>query len=387
MKRCWVILWVSVLFMGQVSAQSLERHRIAVFSPLFLDSAFDINQNYRYASEFPKFINPGLEFYEGVQLAIDSLNKENLPLEFYIYDTRSATQSLLDQLTEAVNNKVELIIAHITGRELFQFAKVAKDSQIPVLNVNLPNDGGISNNPYFILLNTTLRSHCEEMYRYLQKNHPTDRMVFYTRKGQMEDMIKNYFTEFGKSTPALPVDIRFVDLPVNFTQQQLIAPLDSNRKTVTIVGSLDTSFSHSILNKMGSVAKSYKPLVIGMPTWDNEDFSRPEWKGVEILFTTPFFNARTDKVSMSVVDHFSKTLYAKPSDMVIRGYETTWKFARLLLKYGPDLSSNLGSKEFNLIRSFDIQPVMNRSTLALDYFENKKLYFVKWLDGTFKALN
>ncbi|OYW18037.1 MAG: hypothetical protein B7Z54_06900, partial [Sphingobacteriales bacterium 12-47-4] len=274
MKRCWVIMWVSVLFIGQISAQSLERHRIAVFSPLFLDSAFDNNQNYRYATEFPKFINPGLEFYEGVQLAIDSLNKENLPLEFYIYDTRSASQSLVDQLTEAVNNKVELIIAHITGRELFQFAKVAKDSQIPVLNVNLPNDGGISNNPYFILLNTTLRSHCEEMYRYLQKNHPTDRMVFYTRKGQMEDMIKNYFTEFAKNTPALPVDIRFVELPVNFTQQQLIAPLDSNRKTVTIVGSLDTTYSHSILNKMGTVAKSYKPLVIGMPTWDNEDFSR-----------------------------------------------------------------------------------------------------------------
>ncbi len=380
-------MWVSVLFIGQLNAQSLERHRIAVFSPLFLDSAFDNNQNYRYATEFPKFINPGLEFYEGVQLAIDSLNKENLPLEFYIYDTRSASQSLVDQLTEAVNNKVELIIAHITGRELFQFAKVAKDSQIPVLNVNLPNDGGISNNPYFILLNTTLRSHCEEMYRYLQKNHPTDRMVFYTRKGQMEDMIKNYFTEFAKNTPALPVDIRFVELPINFTQQQLIAPLDSNRKTVTIVGSLDTTYSHSILNKMGIVAKSYKPLVIGMPTWDNEDFSRPEWKGVEILFTTPFFNARTDKVSISVIDHFTKNLYAKPSDMVIRGYETTWKFARLLLKYGTDLSSNLGSKDFNLIRSFDIQPVMNRNTLTLDYFENKKLYFVKWLDGTFKALN
>lgn len=368
-------------------AQTQEKRKVAVFSPLYLDSAFDGNNNYRYASEFPKFIGPGLEFYEGVQLAIDSLNKQKAPLEFYIYDTRSATQSLTDQLNEAVNNKVELIIAHITGRELFQFAKVAREHQIPLVNINLPNDGGLSNNPYFIILNTTLRTHCEDLYRYLQKNHPTDKMVFYTRKGQLEDMIRGYFTDYGKNTPGLPVDIRFVDLPANFTSQQILAPLDSNRKTVTIVGSLDTSFSHSILGKLGAVAKSYKPLVIGMPTWDNEDFSRPEWKGVEILFTTPFFNPRTDKVSLAIVDHFNKHLYAKPSDMVIRGYEATWKFASLLLKYGPDLSSNLGSKEFNLIRSFDIQPVLNRSTLSLDYFENRKLYYVKWLDGTFKALN
>lgn len=387
MRRTWVLWFVCFLVTGPLLAQTQEKRKVAVFSPLYLDSAFDANHTYRYATEFPKFIGPGLEFYEGVQLAIDSLNKQKASLEFFIYDTRSTTQSLADQLNEAVNNKVELIIAHITGRELFQFAKVAKDHQIPLVNVNLPNDGGIANNPYVIILNTTLRSHCEDLYRYLQKNYPTDKMVFYTRKGQLEDMIKGYFTEIGKNTPGVPVDIRYIDLPANFTSQHILAPLDSTRKTVTIVGSLDTIFSHSILGKLGTAAKSYKPLVIGMPTWDNEDFSRPEWKGVEIMFTTPFFNPRTDKLSLSIVDYFNKHLYAKPSDMVIRGYEATWKFTNLLLKYGTDLSSNLGSREFNLIRSFDIQPVMNRTTLALDYFENRKLYYVKWLDGTFKSLN
>lgn len=373
--------------MANAWSQTPEKHRIAVFSPLYLDSAFDQSNNYRYLSEFPRFISSGLEFYEGVQLAIDSLNKEKIPLEVYIYDSRSTSRSLTDQLNEAVNNKVELIIAHITGRELFSFAKVAKDHQIPLVNVNLPNDGGIVANPYFIILNTTLRTHSEEMYRYLQKNHPTDQMIFYTRKGQMEDMIRGYFTDYGKNTPGVPVNIRYVELPANFTTTQLLAPLDSTRRTITMVGSLDTSFSHSVLTKLSTVSKSYKPLVIGMPTWDNEDFSRPEWKGVEILFTTPFYNARTDKTSQAIVDHFAKYFYAKPSDMVIRGFETTWKFARLLQKYGSDLPSNLSSKDFNLIRSFDIQPVLNRTTLALDYFENRKLYFIKWLDGTFKVLN
>ena len=35
---------------------------------------------------------------------------------------------------------------------------------------------------------------------------------------------------------------------------------------------------------------------------------------------------------------------------------------------------------------FDIQPVINRATMTLDYFENKKLYFVKKLDGVVKAV-
>src|ERR1700749_929040 len=48
----------------------------AVFIPLYLDSAYDGNNNYRYDKTFPKFINPGLEFYEGVKLALDSLQQE-----------------------------------------------------------------------------------------------------------------------------------------------------------------------------------------------------------------------------------------------------------------------------------------------------------------------
>ena len=73
--------------------------------------------------------------------------------------------------------------------------------------------------------------------------------------------------------------------------------------------------------------------------------------------------------------------------MVFRGYEVTWKYARLLDKFGKDLSSDLGNKQFNLFTDFDIQPVLNKETMALDYFENKKLYFVKWLDGIVKISN
>ncbi|HEY8971191.1 MAG TPA: hypothetical protein VIM64_18935, partial [Puia sp.] len=54
---------------------STGRHKLAIFLPLYLDSAFDASNNYRYDKSFPKFINPGLEFYEGVQLALDSLQK------------------------------------------------------------------------------------------------------------------------------------------------------------------------------------------------------------------------------------------------------------------------------------------------------------------------
>src|SRR5688500_6646239 len=56
-------------------AQTPLRQKVAVFTPLYIDSAFD-GSEYRYDKTFPKFLNPGIEFYQGVQWAIDSLEKK-----------------------------------------------------------------------------------------------------------------------------------------------------------------------------------------------------------------------------------------------------------------------------------------------------------------------
>ncbi len=67
--------------MPQIPADTPTIYQVAIFAPLFLDSAFDAAGIYRYDNNFPKFLNPGLEFYEGAQLALDSLQKEQVKLD------------------------------------------------------------------------------------------------------------------------------------------------------------------------------------------------------------------------------------------------------------------------------------------------------------------
>ena len=68
--------------------QSVQRHKIAIFTPLYLDSLFDDAGNYKADKTFPKYINAGLEFYEGAQMALDSLEKRAAPLEVFVYDIK-----------------------------------------------------------------------------------------------------------------------------------------------------------------------------------------------------------------------------------------------------------------------------------------------------------
>jgi hypothetical protein len=393
MRKNKYLVLLSLLFCllqtTNIAAQThVTKHKIAIFAPLYLDSAFDYDDEYRYSKNvFPKFINPGLEFYEGVQLAIDSLNKEKAPLEIFIYDTKSAKQSVQQSLKKAETDSISLMIVHCNGNEVKLFADAGLKNNVPVINVNLPNDGGAAGNPFFVVLNPTLRTQCEGIYKYIQKYYSLEPVIIFRKKGQLEDRIKSYFDEFGKNTVSVPLKFKYVELTDSFTVNQLKAHLDTTSQTVCIAGSLDEVFGKRLTKHLATLKKqNYDAIVVGMPTWDGIAFNKPEYKGIEIVFSTPFYHSKIDKVSQSITHHFNKVMFARPSDMVFRGYEVMFRYGRLALQYGKELASNLANKQTKIFTDFDIQPVLNKQSMTLDYFENKKLYFLKWQDGALKGV-
>jgi hypothetical protein len=361
--------------------------KIAVFTPIYLDSAFDAMDNYRYDKTFPKFINPGLEFYEGVQLAIDSLSKEGAKLEVHVYDTRSATTSLADHLNIAIADSVNLIIAQPGGTEIGQIADVAMRNNIPFINATAPINGGVSGNPFYLQLTPTLKTQIESQYKYLQKYYSLNQLVVFRKRGSREDEIKSYLDEAGKTTVAIPLKLKYVDLPDSFTVNQLTQHLDSTKNFLCISGSLDEGFGMRLSAQLASISKTYKVTLMGMSTWHNINFEKREYKGLEIIYGTPFYHAKTDKASVSITNHFTTKMYARPSDMVFRGYEVFMRYARLLMQHKTEIASQLASKQYKVFNDFDIQPVLNRSTYTMEYFENKRLSFVKWKDGVVAGVN
>ncbi len=390
---CCIFLLITAVSQAQVDSlarhadsagtrpDSVIRHQVAIFVPLYLDSAFDASNNYRYDKSFPKFINPGLEFYEGAQLALDSLEKEHVLLDVQIYDTRSPTQSVAQVLQNPAFQNTELIIGHVVPGELQQLAAAAAHLNIPFINVNFPNDGGITNNPDFVILNSTLRTHCEGIYKFMQRNYATKPILLFRKKGVQEDHLQQYFMDIQKTTASVPLKVKFITLEENFSAATLVPYLDSNTQTICVAGSLDENFARNLCQDLASLNKTYTTSVVGMPTWDNIDFTGSLYSGEEIIYSTPFYTNPGDNLVKEIQQVFKTKFYSRPSDMVFRGYETTYRFAKLLLQYGKGLSGSIGEKKYKVFNDFDIEPVLNRQTMTLDYFENKKLYFVKKMDG------
>jgi len=126
-----------------------------------------------------------------------------------------------------------------------------------------------------------------------------------------------------------------------------------------------------------------------MPTWDNiNDFSMPLYNGLEIMYTTPFYMNTSDSLVAYVQQYFKTNLYMRASDLIFRGFETMYHFANLLKEHGDSVINNISEKKYYLFNHFDIEPVyFNKMGTEPDYYENKKLYFIKKVDGNISVTN
>lgn len=380
MKKFFSIL-LAFCFVASFEANA-QRHKIAIFAPLYLDSAFNYAGDYRFNKTFPKFLNPGVEFYQGVQLALDSLQKRGAPLEVFVYDSKSRYTSAAQQLRGPDMANVEMVIAHSNPYETKQLAEVAQAKKIPFISATLPNDAGVSNNPYFVVLNTTLQGHIEGIYRMLQRSYALDKIILFTKNGQQEEAIRSHFTEFGKTTASAPLNIKIVDVGEGFSPQLLATHMDSTKRNVVISGSMEESFGVELGRNLSQLSKTYPSTLIGMPTWDNINFNRPELKSLEIIYTTPFFYGRYNSLESRIAAGFEREIGSRPTDNFFRGFETTMRFALLLLDAKKDVASNLTQKGNTIFTRFDIQPVFkDKKNMTLDFFENKNLYFIRVSGG------
>ncbi len=359
--------------------------KIAVFAPIYLDSAF-ADGNYKLGNaNLPRQMVAGLDFYNGVMLAIDSLNKEHVPVTVLFYDTKS----ILNPIQKLVNGDelkdVSLLIASFNNRsDIKPLADLALQMKIPLISSTYPNDGGITGNPFFAMINPTLKAHLEAIYRYLHKTYPTEKLTLFRRNGAIEDMIEQVITDMNKKTPGLPLKINTVNLPDSFTVAQVTETLDSTKQNILICGSLDEEFGTE-LSKTLAASRNYKTITMGMPTWEGiRDIS----KNIEVIYTSPFNFLKNDKLLFELFSKYKAKYAGRPNDMFFKGFESMYHFSKLLLKYPTGIIKALSDKDFKLFNDFDFQPIRSgKQSNSIDYLENKKIYFIRKMDGLVKSVN
>jgi ABC-type branched-subunit amino acid transport system substrate-binding protein len=374
------LLFVYYCAQAQDAKPVTRTFHIAIFSPLYLDSAFDGNF-YRYGKGFPKFALPGLDFVQGAQIALDSLQVIKGSVQANVYDSKAEKENIAWLIANHKLDSVDLLIGSVKDIELTQLATFAKQKNIPFISATSPNDGGITANPFFIMVNSTLRAHCENIYSYILQKHGTDKIYLCRKKGTQEDKIADYFKSINErdGKPLLSIET------INFADDYSIIKnsLDSNRTSIIIGGSLNEDFATGLATESNTIKETYPLEIIGMPNWDAfTDLRKSSLKDLSILYTATYYNSKTDMYSKKVQAIYSKKYRGAAMDMTYKGFEAVYVFAKLLTKFPDDFMSHLNEAPNKIFTEYNFKPVyVNKKNELPDYFENKHLFLMKILNG------
>ena len=389
MKKLILLLVLSMNFLiqqtiSQIPTGTSRIFRIAVFAPLYLDSVFS-NGKLINEKVLPRFIMPSVEFVQGAQIALDSLNVLNQHVEAFVYDTKSNSENINYIVQNHELDSINLIIGSVKDKDYKQLADLALNKNIPFISATYPNDGGVTANPFVVIVNSTLKSHVEGIYSYLLENHGTDKVYLCRKRGSQEDKIASYFKMINEQEGKPLLNIQTINFDSSISPAFFKNKLDSTSPAVLIGGTLDEEFANDLaVAAFTAFKKNYHITLIGMPNWDGfKSIARKDaFKDFSIHFTTPYYNSKSEKNYNLLSNEYSKRFKSKPTDMACKGFEIVQYFVNILLNYPEDLMSHLNEKNYRVFNEYNFRPVYLKKKSGIpDYFENKHLYVMKIVNG------
>jgi len=392
-KKIFTVLFFLTIFfsvhqgIAQVadSLPKIPTFRVGIFAPLYLDSVFSISGNFRYREGIPKFIVPAVDFVNGAQVALDSMKLDSQNVEATIYDTKSYSKPLAQLIRDKKLDNLDLVIGSVKDWDYRALADFALAKNIPFISATYPNDGGVNKNPFVVVVNSTLKAHCEAIFSYILQTHGTEKIILCRKKGIQEDKVAAYFRLINEQDGKPLVNIQTLNFDSTISPDILKNKLDSNGQSVIIGGSLDENFAFNLAAACNVLSEAYPITLIGMPNWDafKSLQKKDDFEDFPIYFTTPYYNKKEDHYSKVLIDAYAKKTKGKPTDVAFKGFESTHLFIKLLTKYPNDFMSHLNDPSLKVFSEYNFRPVLlKKNNIIPDYFENKHVYFIKILNGT-----
>lgn len=361
-------------------------YNIAFFAPLYLDSVF-ANSSDIPGRTMPKYVLPGLEFYEGAQLALDTLQQQGYNLKVTVYDSK-AKQNVAAIIRSKALDNTDLIIGSVSNPELKELSDFAKEKEINLVSGTFPNDAGISDNPFLYISNSTLKTHCEAIQNYVQDGFANKNIVLLRRNTAFEARLAADFkASYDKMDNAKKTRIKEVIWSDATSTDEISKYLLTDRTNIIIVTALDETGAKNLLRKLSVSAATYPLQIFGMPTWDVIKLKEPEFKGLQVYYSSPYYNDKTDSYSRYIADYFRRVYKARPSDMAYKGFDVTYYFVKLLHTNGVYFNGMV-SEAPKVITSYNFLPVyLKEGEATPSYFENKNIYIIQKGDSSDIKMN
>ncbi|MBK9014966.1 MAG: hypothetical protein IPM82_13305 [Saprospiraceae bacterium] len=118
-----------------------------------------------------------VNFYAGARLAYDDLEADGARFNVSILDSEASTATVNNLLKSGDLPKSDLIIGPYKRDNVEIMQDFAKKNKVPLVVPYTAQMGMAENNPFYIQVNPSLKTHCEAMTKHIRKQHQPENVV------------------------------------------------------------------------------------------------------------------------------------------------------------------------------------------------------------------
>ncbi len=380
------------------SKDKKDMYNITAFLPL---EASRIN----YGAEYPKDIRnlKYIEYYAGMKLAMEQLEKEGINITMNVHDSKESIATVMGILNNQVDNNTDVILGSLKKDVLVELAEFGKENSIPVISPWYSSQSVADNNEYYIQLTPFLIDHYYSLTEHALSHFDKEDIYLVGRNGSKDPSRFKYFQEAAynvtKEKDALNefvIDIDSLSAEYGIFRS-LIENRNENLKSAKPIVFIIPNFSmresnyiYDLIRRINVEKLDQEVYIYGMPViYRMDKISYDYLTNLNVRIAMSRYTKKSSPEAKNFAANYFREYNDYPLDDAYEGYDNMLWVGRMLHKYGGAFVDNLNrDKQEYLSTKFNIQAVYDGDPEKpeLDYFENKNLRVIQFYDNEFSVV-
>jgi len=296
-----------------------------------------------------------LQFYEGVLIAVDSMQKAGMKIELNVFDTKDNPETVRKIINNKSFSETDLIIGPVYENVQKEVAQIASVNKIPMISPFTPKSVIINSNKQFYQINPSREYIAEATAELISTDYSNTNFIVVktssiqgTQEEQLVELIRRKMAKSGNSGGGKFTEYDFrKNRSVGL--RELLLP---NKENVVFLPSSDEGELSVAISNINNLGVDFSITLIGASNYQQKypSIEVAHFHNLKLKYINPYW---IDYKNNSTIEYFKKFISnfgTEPNSYGVQGFDAAWYFLNAIHFYGKDFEDCLPYLNVNLVQ-------------------------------------
>jgi LysM repeat protein/ABC-type branched-subunit amino acid transport system substrate-binding protein len=323
-----------------------------------------------------------LQFYEGVLIAVDSMQKAGMNIVLDVFDTKDNPETVRKIKNSQSFSETDLIIGPVYENVQKEVTQISVQNQIPMISPFTPKSAILDSNPWFYQINPTREYLAEATAELIAAGHSNSNFIVVrtssypgAQENQLVELIRGKLSGQDNRGKGKFTEYDFRKGRSHGLREILLA----DKENVVFIPSSDEGELSVAISNINNLAVDFPITLIGAANYQQRypSIEIAHFHNLQMKYINPYWVDYKKPETIGFIDKFIDNFGTEPNSFGVQGFDAAWYFLNALYFYGKDFESCLPHMNVNLVQgNYYFQRVsqsggyMNRGVSVISYNKN-----------------